>query len=74
MYSGQLVFFQVMDFMPLKTSERCVAWQLQRQARHLYGPIPDNGLRTTGVSRESTGYRSLPSSAEQQALSHRHPR
>jgi hypothetical protein len=34
--------------------------QLQYQAIHLYGSVPNNGFRATGVSREPTGYRSLP--------------
>lgn len=50
-------------------------WQLQRQAIHLYGPVPSNSLCTiVVVPRKFTGHRSLSASTKQEALSYGHPR
>ncbi len=47
--------------------------QLQCQELHLPGPVPHYGFRTTDLSGEPAGHRSLPPGPEQQTLSHGHP-
>lgn len=73
MYTGKLVFAQVMEHIPMKVFRRCVQ-DLQREPQdqilQLPGSIPLHGLCSTDLSGESQGNRDLPPSANQQALPH----
>ena len=76
MYSGQFVFSQVMDHLPMKTFRRCV--QRYQGNRHIQSfTCLDQFLcmafAAAHLPREPARYRSMSASSSRQALSPGHP-
>ena len=71
MYSGQLVFAQLMDHLPWQTFRRIVAalrWRPACARFQLCESVPLHGVRAAHLSREPARHRNVPACPERQAL------
>ena len=72
MYTGRIIFSQVLDHLPSHIFRHCIARYQRKspcQKIHLSRPVPMHGFRSAHLSRKSTRYRSL-SSAQKSKLYH----
>ena len=76
MYSGKLVFAQVMEHLPLHTFRRVVsryAGEHKVKSFSCLDSVPVHGLRTVDLPGESAGHQGVPARATHEAVSPRDP-